>query len=88
MREIIIDGALIKDRESLHAAHRVGLSFPDYYGRNLDALYDCLTDMPYEARIVIVNFAELKENLGKYASAYRRVLCDAAARNERLHLNI
>ncbi len=88
MRELIIDGEMIKDREALHAAICEGLDFPDYYGNNLDALYDCLTDIFDETRITVKNYGALKDNLGRYAKSCRRALCDAVARNENLHLEI
>ena len=88
MREVIIDGNEIKDREALHAAHREGLDFPDYYGNNLDALYDCLSDIFGETKITVKNYPALRESLGKYAKAYRRAVCDAVARNEYLHFEI
>ena len=43
MRELILDGRQIKTRADLHAALKVGLELPDYYGNNLDALWDMLT---------------------------------------------
>ncbi len=88
MREIIIDGLKIKSRGELHSAHRVALGFPEYYGNNLDALYDCLTDLFEDSRIVIKNYGALKDSLGAYAFAYRRTVCDAASRNEHLHITI
>lgn len=36
----------------MHSAIKDGLSFPDYYGNNWDAFWDCLTDM-YGERINI-----------------------------------
>ncbi len=35
------------DAESLHNAFAVGLAFPDYNGRNLDALHDGLRDVAH-----------------------------------------
>ena len=35
------------DKLSTMDAIAVALSFPDYFGRNLDALYDCLTDLSW-----------------------------------------
>ena len=32
------------------------LDFPDYYGKNLDALYDCLTDICEDTHITIKNY--------------------------------
>lgn len=34
----------IVDRGSFHAVFREALGFPDFYGRNMDAWIDCLTD--------------------------------------------
>ena len=31
------------------------LNFPDYYGKNLDALYDCLTEIGVETEIKLIN---------------------------------
>lgn len=33
------------DRQELHDDFAAGLNFPDYYGRNLDALNECLLDV-------------------------------------------
>jgi RNAse (barnase) inhibitor barstar len=34
-----------RDRAGVFAALARGLALPDYFGANLDALYDCLTDL-------------------------------------------
>ena len=34
----------IADKETLHARIAAALDFPDWYGHNLDALYDLLTE--------------------------------------------
>lgn len=43
--EIIIDGTTIKSEEDLHDFFAKSFSLPDWYGRNLDALWDVLTGM-------------------------------------------
>ena len=48
MNICIIDGKLIKDREMLHRILAELPGVPDWYGRNLDALHDCLTDIQEE----------------------------------------
>ncbi|MDO9454741.1 MAG: barstar family protein [Nocardioides sp.] len=41
-----VDGALVESVPELHGALAAALGFPDWYGRNLDALADCLRDVP------------------------------------------
>ncbi len=43
--EIIIDGTAINSEEDLHDFFAKSLSLPDWYGRNLNALWDVLTGM-------------------------------------------
>lgn len=53
MNKIILDGKLIlKDG---HLYLKEILNFPDYYGENLDALYDCLTDIGTNTEIILDN---------------------------------
>ena len=35
----------IRDRASFHSVCQRTLGFPDFYGRNMDAWIDCLTDL-------------------------------------------
>ena len=44
MEEKIIDCTRIKTKEDLHRIFRETLRFPEWYGNNLDALYDCLSE--------------------------------------------
>ena len=59
-----IDGNQIQDWASFHAAFSTELDFPDYYGNNMDAWIDCMSDL-YDketlAAITIKNAASLKE---------------------------
>lgn len=42
---IILDAEKMMTRSLAHPYLKEMLNFPDYYGNNLDALYDCLTDL-------------------------------------------
>ena len=53
MNLIEIDGKLIKKEG--HDYIKKTLNFPDYYGKNLDALYDCLTEIGIETQIKLIN---------------------------------
>ena len=46
MHIVYLDAREFTDKEASHAYLKKALDFPDYYGTNLDALYDCLTDLP------------------------------------------
>ena len=72
-----INAKRITDKESLHALLRQKLNLPDDCGKNLDAIYDLLTE-PGKDRIIIVKHEELlKERLGDYAERLLRMLEDA-----------
>ena len=75
MSSAIIDGASIRSQDDLHDVLSEVLELPDYYGRNLDALWDCLTgwiDPPVE--VVWREFALSRERLGAYADKTLEVL--------------
>lgn len=57
MKVYELDGKLIA-RDG-HKYIKEALDFPDYYGENLDALYDCLCDLDCE--IHFINVVEVKE---------------------------
>jgi ribonuclease inhibitor len=76
-----IDGKLITDKNKLHETLSTSLDFPTWYGANLDALYDCLTDICEETQITILNNSELELNLGKYAQLLYKVLDSASKDN-------
>ena len=53
MHRIELDVKLIK--KNGHDYLKKALNFPNYYGKNLDALYDCLTDIGVDTEIVLKN---------------------------------
>ncbi|MCR5687780.1 MAG: barstar family protein [Lachnospiraceae bacterium] len=72
------------DRAAAHDYIAEVLDFPDYYGKNLDALFDCLTDMD-ECSIVFTNLDAL-EMLGDYSGALLAVFEEAEQVNDDLTL--
>ena len=69
--EVILDGRHMGNHEEYHPYLARKLDFPDYYGNNLDALYDMLTGFIPPSHLVV-----------KYSSAIsprvRMVLTKAA----------
>ena len=88
MRTATIDGDKIRSRKKLHKTLAKELGFPDYYGSNLDALYDCLTDLHEEVQLTVRHCASLEERLNYTARGFTRVLTDAARENPHLFLTI
>ncbi len=80
----ILDGNVVRDKEMLHDILADSLGFPDWYGRNLDALYDCLTDIQEATLIRIQNKTGLDVHLGAYAAALLKVLAVSAKENEKV----
>ncbi len=59
-----INGASISNWDSFHDVFTKEFNFPDYYGRNMDAWNDCMSDLGAEGEIVsilIENVTELKQ---------------------------
>ena len=45
MKQIVLDGNILADATLVHVYLKEMLEFPEYYGKNLDALHDCLADL-------------------------------------------
>lgn len=86
MKTVTLDCRGFVPRSELHKAFADALSFPDHYGSNLDALHDCLTSLPEETDLTLLNWCAAEEGLGRYALGLKRVLEDSTAENPRLHI--
>ena len=82
MQEVIIDCAEITCALQLHGEFARSLGFSDWYGSNLDALYDCLTAIGQETRICLRNW----EVLDQWKKGFACVLADACEANPRLQV--
>jgi len=83
MIEYRIDLKGIQSREALHDLLEQVLPLPDYYGRNLDALYDVLTDWSGKTGILLCGVRAAMENEGmeKIIRGLVSVFMDAAKEN-------
>lgn len=68
MTEYVLDGEKMRTKKEAHAHIAETLGFPGYYGSNLDALFDVLSEMrTHKIRVVLKNGAAMREGLGAYA---------------------
>lgn len=79
-------GSKIKNREQLHEQLAQIFRFPAHYGKNLDALWDCLGDVSAPFQLIITERDVLSANLGDYCGKFLRVLEDTKAENPNLHI--
>lgn len=86
MHYICLDAHEMDNREQLHDYLAGKLAFPSYYGRNLDALYDCLGDIRQPTIIFINHQQALSDNLGNYGRKVGEVFKEAARRNKYIRL--
>lgn len=84
MKEITIDCALISDQAGFHSMLAETLNFPQWYGRNLDALHDLLTAMGDDTALYFAHWALAEQALGRYSLAARKAISHAANRNPHL----
>ena len=83
-----MEGGNIRTREELHDALVRALNLPTWYGRNLDALYDCLAGLNQDTELRLLHPARLEEQLGGYARTLLSVLRDAAADNPHFRVTL
>lgn len=74
MKMILIDMEEINSFDEIHDIFQERLEFPEWYGRNLDALYDCLTDVTDDLYICIDHCNLLTERFPEKATAFLELL--------------
>ena len=85
-RLVVLNGKRMDTREHAHShlAHRLRL--PDWYGRNLDALCDCLGEINVPTVILLRNARFMKQSLGDYGGKLVSVLSAMTGENPNLSL--
>ena len=86
MKRVIINFKKVTDRESFYDLIEKKLAPPDYFGRNLDALHDVLTEM--SITLEVRSFAHLCEVLGDYADDFEKMLRATDGECERIRVII
>ena len=79
MNNITLKLDKFSEKNEIHNYLKKKMKFPDYYGGNLDALYDCLTDISSDTAVDIRYDAENDMQI-----AVLEVFSDAVAANTHL----
>ena len=82
MKRVELIASQLTDKEVLHDVLAEALQLPEWYGRNLDALHDCLTELT-DVELVLVGWPD-----EGYLARVRRVIVDAVSENDHLKLKI
>ena len=88
MRKITLDIERMRSLPMLHKYLHTALALPEYYGANLDALYDCLTEIVEPTELVVPKKVADEAYLGWYGQQFLQLLEDAGAANEALKITL
>lgn len=85
MREVLIDGNLMKSKEEMHDHLKERFALPYYYARNLDSLYQILAKDDDPIKVKLIN----KESIALgYGNALVLLFEDLAGVNDNYILDI
>lgn len=79
---ILCDFARLQTPDAVYGYLERELSFPAYFGRNLDALHDCLTDVSTPTRLILTGASD------PVAQRFLPVFRDAAKQNRNLSVEV
>lgn len=88
MIRIELDGKKMLNKELTHEYIKWKLKLPEYYGKNLDALWDILSTFDKDIRIIFLNTDCAIENLGDYGQSLIQVFQDARDENHNICLEV
>ena len=86
MERVNLDGRRLRERQEAMELLGRALALPEWWGRNLDALYDCLTDLGRPVRLVLSHLEAMAET--DFGRRLLRVMSDAAAEIPWLELEV
>lgn len=87
MKTYVVDLSGIKTLYDLHIYLKSALSLPDYYGMNMDALWDCLYCAFPEPTLIEVKNSELvPASLEEHINLLRTLLLNLAAQDPQIEI--
>ena len=61
-KQFTIDGAALTDWKSFHQVFKQTLNFPEYYGNNMDAWIESMTEIKEPLLLTVTDSETLKDN--------------------------
>lgn len=83
MKLIVVDSRKFMEKTSAHAYLKEKIASPEYYGNNLDALFDVLTSIGEQTAIVILKH---RTEGSSYAQQVIETMHDAVRENKELQV--
>ncbi len=87
MKKITVTAAGWKTPKDAHQALKEALGFPEFYGNNLDALHDCLTEVQ-DVCLIIEECAKAADQMGDVWSKFLMVFFDSCSENPALDIQL
>ena len=87
-RRVTLSGNKMLTKEAMYTYLARKLKFPSYYGKNLDALHDCLGEISHPLHITVTFTDRLTEELGDYGKTFLEVLKDATEENKNIRITM
>lgn len=88
MITLILDGKKMLNKTLTHEYIKWKLKAPDYYGNNLDSLWDILSTWDRPIEIDLINTEDAIVNLGDYGESLIDVFKDAEEDNKNIILKL
>ncbi len=88
MKKVHLNGKRMITKEVTHAYLKRKFDFPDYYGKNLDALWDLLTTLGKDTEIIILHKDCILESLGSYGETLLALFLELPEETDRIKVEI
>lgn len=86
MREIVLDADRLLNKGDMGEYMSEVFPFPEYFGKNLDALHDLLSEVEEDTDIILTKDNVRQICASRYAYKVLRVMSDAAEENPHLRI--
>ena len=67
-----------------HTYLKESMELPEYYGENLDAMFDVMSDIRENTFVFVLNSQQMRKSLGDYSARMERVWEDLKQQNKHL----